>query len=40
MAIKFNLSDRDVEKIVKGCLEQSDKYGLPRRKRKKKTMKK
>jgi hypothetical protein len=35
MAIKIKLSSSDAKKLAKECLETGDKYGLPRKKKKK-----
>ncbi|MGF9977323.1 hypothetical protein [Viridibacillus arvi] len=40
MGYKINLSDEDVKKIAKGCIQQSEKYGIPRKKKKQKAIKK
>lgn len=35
LATKLKLSSADARKIAKGCIDQTNKYGLPRKKKKK-----
>lgn len=34
MGVKVKMSAEDAKKVAKGCLEQSKKYGLPKKKKK------